>query len=127
MSAGAQLLAAGLGTTADAAEATRATNLPFLLLVDRDRRLYQALEARRMGPLDLLRPAVALGALRAWRGGHRQVGVTGDPTQLGATALLDRDAQVLEVRRARHPADHPPTDWIVDAVRREATRGRAAR
>lgn len=124
---GAQMIAAGLGTPIDAADATRSTSLPFLLLSDPDRALYGALEARRMGPLELFRPAVAIGALRAFARGHRQVGVTGDRFQLGATALVDREGRVAVVRRARHAADHPPTDWILDAVRREATRDAAAR
>ncbi|MFN8546516.1 MAG: AhpC/TSA family protein [Candidatus Eisenbacteria bacterium] len=124
---GAQMIAAGLGTPADAAQATRSARIPFLLLSDPDRALYRALEARRMGPLDLFRPAVAIGALRAFGRGHRQVGVTGDPFQLGATAVVDRDGRVVEVRRARHAADHPPLDWIAVAVRREATRDPGAR
>lgn len=115
-------MAAGLGTPSDAAEATRAGKLPFLLLSDPDRALYRALEARRMGSLDLLRPSVAVGGLRALLRGHRQTGITGDPFQLGATALVDRAGRVITVRRASHAADHPPVDWILAAVRTQATR-----
>jgi hypothetical protein len=112
--AGGQVIGVGMGTPARAAELARAERLPFPLLVDPGQDLYRALGARRMTPMDLLRPAVLTGALRAFRHGHRQTGVEADPRQLGAVAVVDRQG---DVRALRHIADQAAIEWIREAIR----------
>jgi hypothetical protein len=118
--AGGQVIAVGMGTPAMAADAAATGKLPFTLLVDPKMDLYRALEARRGGFLSMLSFEVLAGAFRAWRRGHRQSGVKGDPMQLGATAIADSKGEALALRLARDPADHPPIDWILDAIRSAA-------
>lgn len=120
--AGGQVIAVGMGTPAMAADAAATGKLPFTLLVDQNMDLYHALQARRGGVVSMLSFGVLAAAFRAWRRGHRQSGVKGDPMQLGATAVTDCAGELLAVRLARDPADHPPIEWILEAVRAAQTR-----
>jgi hypothetical protein len=89
--------------------------------VDRTGEAYRAVALRKTSFLRLLRPGLLLGVLRARREGHRQVGVHGDPWQLGGTILIAPGDRVLLAQRDEGPEDAAPLD---DALR--TLRGRAA-
>jgi alkyl-hydroperoxide reductase/thiol specific antioxidant family protein len=114
---GARVIAVGTGSAAQARHLMD-TGTPFPCLVDADRRLYRALDLRRVGWSTVLDPATYLNYWRAWRRGARQGDVTGDPRQLSGVALLDADGRLRWRHVSRTIGDYPPLPDVLAALRR---------
>lgn len=87
--------------------------LPFPLLVDPDRRAYEAFGLTKgsfwsvYGPRTLLRYASLL--LR----GRRLRKTEADPYQLGGDFVIDGEGVIRYAHRSRDPADRPSVDELV--------------
>jgi hypothetical protein len=96
----------------------RRLGLPFPVLSDEDRVAYRAYGLGRgpwwrvWGVATVRRYAALL------RRGRRLQRVRGDTLQLGGDAVVGRDGRLVYVHRSTGPADRPPVDDLVDAVRR---------
>jgi AhpC/TSA antioxidant enzyme len=93
--------------------------LPFPVLADEDRAVYRAYGLGR-GPWWRV---WGWSTLRRYgqllrRPGQRLQRVQGDTLQLGGDVVVGRDGRLVLVRRSTGPADRPPVDDLVAAVRR---------
>ena len=114
---GARVIAVGTGSAAQARRLMD-TGTPFPCLVDADRRLYRALDLRRVGLGTVLDPRTYLNYWRAWRRGARQGQVTGDPRQLSGVALLDAGGRLRWRHVSRTIGDYPPLTRVLAELRR---------
>lgn len=116
-SAGAELVAIGNGSPEEAGKLKKAKDLPFTLLTDPGRASYQAAGLRDSLAASLS-PRLALNGIRAWRQGFRQGRIQGSALQQGGVLVIDVGGEVLARHVSRTGGDHPPTQWILDALER---------
>jgi alkyl-hydroperoxide reductase/thiol specific antioxidant family protein len=96
--------------------------LPYPLLVDRDRRAYAAWGLGRASALKIWAdPRVWVRYLHAVAGGERPTRFGSDTLQLGGDFVVD-SAGLLAYARPQHTDDRPPVAVLLAAVE-EATRG----
>jgi NAD(P)-dependent dehydrogenase (short-subunit alcohol dehydrogenase family) len=112
---GAELAIVGNGGPSFAAAFREDQKLDGPLLVDPELRAYRAAGLRR-GRMELASPRMARNALRAWRGGHRQVGVQGDPWQLGGVFVIRPGGALVYRQASREAGDHAPVERILAAL-----------
>ena len=118
--AGVELVAIGNGTVEQAAEFVRSHELEGLaLLVDPERRVYEAAGARVGTLSQLVGPRVVLsGARRAAGAGQRQGRVIGHAAQLGGVLIVAPDGSVPYVHLAENASDLAPAEEVLEAARR---------
>jgi len=114
--AGAALVGIGNGTPAQAAALGAAARVPFPLYADPSRRSYRAAGLRRSW-VRVLDPRVFLSARKARRTGARQVGIQGDPWQLGGVLVFDASGRLVWRQQSRFPGDHAAPADILQALR----------
>ena len=78
---------------------------PGTIWVDTDLAAFRAVELPR-GAGKALSLNMVPNLVRAWRGGHRQAGVQGDPWQLGGALVVDTDGQILFKQISASAGDH---------------------
>ena len=61
--------------------------------------------------------------MRAWRGGHRQAGVQGDPWQLGGVFVVAASQSTHLAHISREAGDHAGSQDILEAVDRAVAAG----
>ena len=114
--AGAAALGISVGADFQAAWLTEHYRIPFPLLVDPKRRVYDALELPRklsvaLNPRGWAKYAAAIAH------GNRQGRVI-EPFQIPGLALLDSSAAPVWVHRGQALGDYPPLDDVLDRVLR---------
>lgn len=92
--------------------------LPYPVLSDEDRAVYRAYGLGRGPWWRVWGPATLRRYGQLLRRGRRLQRVGGDTLQLGGDVVVGRDGRVVMVHRSRGPADRPPVDDLVAAVRR---------
>lgn len=92
--------------------------LPFPVLSDEERAVYRAYGLGRGPWWRVWGWSTARRYATLLRRGRRLEAVRGDTLQLGGDAVVGRDGRVLYLYRSTGPADRPPVDDLVDAVRR---------
>lgn len=85
------------------------------VLVDPTLAAFRAAGLRR-GVGAVLTPGTVRSAWRAFRGGHRQRGVQGDPWQNGGVLVVRPDGSVPWSYASREAGDHPPPADILAAL-----------
>jgi peroxiredoxin len=113
--AGVRLVVIGNGLPEQARAFREEEGIPFELWVDPEMKAYRAAGLRR-GAANVFSLRSFGHILRAMRGGFKQSGVQGDPWQLGAVFLIDRDGRTLFEHFSREAGDHPPIQKIKQAV-----------
>lgn len=112
---GAAIVFVGNGLPAMAREfaAQNADGLP--VLSDPTKKTFE-LAGMRRGLSTVLRPSMLTNAWRAFRSGHRQTKVQGDPWQQGGAIVLGKDGVVLHAQRDCAAGD--AIDWsrVVAAI-----------
>lgn len=89
------------------------------VLVDPGLEAFRAFGLRR-GVWTNLNIRTAFGALRAYREGHRQVEVQGDPWQQGGVFVIDSTGRIRYSYVSRYAGDHPDPQVVVDALAKAA-------
>ena len=118
--AGAELVVVGNGSAKQAkaflAELADAGEpIDFPLLTDPGRRTYKAAGLKRsIGAT--LNPALLGNAVRAFKKGHRQQGVKGDPWQQGGVFVVTPDDRVVFEQVSRAAGDHADPGAVLAAV-----------
>jgi hypothetical protein len=88
------------------------------LLVDPDRKAYEAAGTRMAGVRGLFGPKVALRAARAVASERVMQGrVVGHPAQLGGVLVVARDGSVVWSHLASDAGDNPPNSRVLEAAR----------
>ena len=115
--AGAQVVLVGMGTPEDSAAFEMKFDVPFPLISDPKRQLYQAFGLRMVSTLELLSPSVAVKGILAITKGHT-VGIPiGDVRQLPGVFIINTDGRIVYSHFAGDPSDHPYPDTILEALK----------
>jgi hypothetical protein len=114
---GAHLVVIGNGLPAQARDMQEDLEFPGPVWIDAEMTAYRAAGLRR-GPTRTLSWRTLGHLVRAWRGGHRQVGVQGDPWQLGGTFVIAPPHEVHYAQISREAGDHPPVPDLLVALER---------
>ena len=102
----------------------RRHQLPFPLLVDRERRVYRAYGLERAAWWDVLQPRVWVRYGRLLLAGRRQEAPPGeDPLQLGGDFIVDPQGHLAFVHPCRDPTDRPAVDTLLAALQRPPAAG----
>lgn len=120
--AGAQAVAIGQGTGAEAARVARMLHLEYACLGDPERASYRALGLGRAGWWGLVvQPFLddPSGAARNVRDADLRASMSprSDVKQLGGVALIDRGGVLRYLHRAASPTDLPDTAELVERAR----------
>ena len=119
--AGVELVVIGQGTPRHASSFKDDHGLELTLLVDPDRKTYEAAGAKMAGVTDLFGPRVALRGLKAVASERVVQGRTiGHPAQLGGVLVIAQDGEVVWSHLANDAGDTPPNDVVLEAARRAA-------
>jgi peroxiredoxin len=114
--AGARVVLVAMGTPAESSAFTREHAVPFEMVCDPERKVYQAFDLEQMAPLGFLSPSVALKGVMAMAKGHG-IGVpVGDVRQLPGVFIIDSKGTIVFSHFAADPADHPAPDEILAAL-----------
>lgn len=116
-----ELVAIGNGTVEQAAAFVRSQGLDGLrLVVDPERRVYEAAGARVGTPSQLVGPRVMLAGARLAAGGSgaRQGQVIGHAAQLGGVLIVAPDGSVPYAHLAENAADLAPEEEVLEAARK---------
>ena len=113
--AGGELIVIGSGTLVQAREFAGNVAKGLRVLTDPELVSFRAAGLQR-SVLRTLSPRSAGNVLRAFRGGHRQKGVAGDPWQQGGTLVLGPHGVVRYHHVSKVMADHAPVREVLAAV-----------
>ena len=116
-----ELVAIGNGTVEQAAAFVRSQGLDGLrLVVDPERRVYEAAGARVGTLSQLVGPRVMLAGARLAAGGSgaRQGQVIGHAAQLGGVLIVAPDGSVPYAHLAENAADLAPEEEVLEAARK---------
>lgn len=117
--AGAPLAVIGQGTPANAAWFRREFELDIDLLVDADRRAYEAAGTKVATVGELVGPRMlARGLKRALGSGVIQGKIVGHPAQLGGLMLVTPGGAAPWVHLSDDASDYPPNDEVIEAIHR---------
>ena len=120
--AGVELAVIGQGTPRHASSFKEDHGLELTLLVDPDRKTYEAAGAKMAGVTDLFSPKVALRGLKAVAGERVVQGRTiGHPAQLGGVLVIAQGGEVVWSHLANDAGDNPPNSDVLDAAREAAS------
>ena len=109
-------MAIGMGDRNYARMFREDTSIDFPLLVDEQRRAYQAAELRSANLLHLLRSDNAAARKRAKAGGHKQHKLGQNPFQLGASFVFGPGDIDIFTHRAATFGDNAPIETILKAL-----------
>lgn len=115
---GADVVAIGMGIPAMAADFRDKQKVPFLLLVDRSKETYRALELRRGNLWDVAGPPAWMRAVKGLAAGHGVAVPQQDPYQLAATAVVAPGGELLFLHRAKTSADNAPVEDVLRVLDR---------
>ena len=106
----------GMGPPKESREFLEKFALPFLMVCDPNRKLYDAYGLKRMGTLGFLSPSLALKGLSALAGGNLVGMPEGDVKQLAGIFIIDNSGHVRFRHLSADPADFPPAEDVLAAV-----------
>ena len=122
--AGVNLVLVGQGDPAHAAHFKEKHHVELPLLVDGERRAYDAAGAKKATFNELLGARVVLkGIARGLKSGQRQGRTIGHPAQLGGVLVVATDGRVTWSHLADDASDNPPNDVVLEAARGAAAEG----
>ena len=111
-----KVLLISFGSSDEAREWRRETDVPFPILLDPDRRVYSAYGLGRSA-LRSWSPRTLAFYLRARLRGQRLPGARGDPHQMGGDFLVDRSGRLRLVHLSRDPIDRPVVATLLACAR----------
>jgi peroxiredoxin len=114
--AGARVVLVAMGTPAESSAFAREHAVPFEMVCDPERKVYQAFDLEQITPLGFFSPSVALKGVMAMAKGHG-IGVpVGDVRQLPGVFIIDSKGTIVFSHFAADPADHPAPNEILAAL-----------
>lgn len=120
--AGVRLAVVGQGRPEHAAHFRETQGVDLPMLVDTERRAYEAAGTKIATFGELLGPGVVLrGIRRGLKSGVRQGRTIGHPAQLGGVMIVKPDGTVPYVHLADDASDNPPNADVLEAARRAAS------
>lgn len=114
---GAQVVLVGMGTVEASAAFKEKFDIPFPIIADPNRKLYQAFDLKRMRTFGFFSPTMMIKGVSAITKGHR-IGVPqGDIRQLPGVFVIDAQGRIRYAHYADNPADHPDAGTILEALK----------
>lgn len=115
--AGARVVLVGLGTLEETAAFKSRFDVPFTMITDPHKALFNAFQLKQAGTKELLSLGMAAKGLSAMFRGHR-IGIPkGDVRQLPGVFIIDTGGRIRYSHYARDPADHPSAEDLLVRVR----------
>jgi len=114
--ASAGVVLVGMGAAESSEAFLEQFQLPFPLICDPDRKLYDLYGLKRMGALGFLSPTLALKSLTTVAVGHRAGMPRGDVRQLAGVFVIDTKGMVRYRHLSANPSDFPPARDVLKAV-----------
>jgi hypothetical protein len=112
---GVNLAAIGMGWPAMAANFKEEMNIPFPLLVDHDKKTYQALNMKHANPWNIYGPPVWIKGIQSILS-HGNKFPKQDPMQLGGIVVADKGGAILYTFRADASSEIAPVDEVLAAL-----------
>jgi peroxiredoxin len=114
---GAQVVLVGLGGVEETAAFKQRFEVPFPMIADPDRELFEAFRLKRASTGALLSTGMMARGLKAMAKGHG-IGVPkGDVRQLPGVFIIDTDGRIQFSHHASGPADHPQPESLLAVLR----------
>lgn len=114
--AGARVVLVGMGPPKESEAFLKKFRLPFIMVCDPERKLYEAYGLKRMGTFDFLSPTLALKSLSAVAKGNL-VGIPeGDVKQLAGVFIIDISGHIRSRHLSADPADFPTAEDVLAAL-----------
>jgi len=110
---GIRLVVVVQSTPKRAAEVHLKQSLPFMLVPDRERVLYQRFEVPRGGLKEFAAPAALMASIRATFKGHLHGKIEGDELQIPASFLLAADGSILFAHYGKDISDFGDVDELL--------------
>jgi peroxiredoxin len=114
--AGARVILVGMGTPAECTAFLEKFDVPFPMIADSQQALYREFHLKRMSPLGVLSPVVAIKGLAAMARGSGIGKPVGDVLQLPGTFVIDSSGRIVFSHQPAGPADHATPDTILKAL-----------
>jgi peroxiredoxin len=114
--AGARVVLVAMGTPSESSAFAREFSVPFEMVCDPERGVYQAFDLEQITPLGFFSPSVALKGVMAMAKGHGIGLPVGDVRQLPGVFIIDSKGTIVFSHFAADPADHPAPDEILAAL-----------
>ena len=113
--AGARVVVVGNGSVGSLGRMAEGKAEAVTFLTDPDKEAYQALSLLHgMGGLKGL--GMVTSGLRAWRAGHRQSRLQGDPLQQGGVFVIATGGAAIYEQRSTTAGDHADIESVLQAV-----------
>ncbi len=117
---GANVVLVGLGSAEQTAEFKERFDVPFAMVADPEKRLFEVFRLQQASAGSLFSAKMVLRGVTAMAKGHR-IGVPqGDVRQLPGVFIIDTDGRILFSHHASGPADHPSPETLLEALRADA-------
>lgn len=116
--AGARVILVGMGNSAECEAFQKKFNVPFPMISDPDRELYQQFNLQRMSPLSVFSPVLALKSIAVVARGHAIGKPQGDVLQLAGVFVIDTGGRIAFSHRSDNPADHAAPEAILETLAR---------
>lgn len=113
---GAMVVLVGLGNVDDTAAFKKRFEIPFTMIADPEKRLFEAFRLRQASSGSLLSAGTVVKGLKALAKGHG-IGVPqGDVRQLPGVFIIDSNGRIQFSHHASGPEDHPPAEVLLDVL-----------
>ena len=112
----ARVLLVGMGSPKGSKEFLKRFKVPFSMVCDPDRKLYNDYGLKRMGVLDFLSPSLALKSLSAVAQGNLVGMPEGDVKQLAGVFIINVSGVIQFRHLSADPADFPPAEDVLAAL-----------
>ena len=117
---GAVVVLVGLGNVEQTAEFKRRFDVPFPMIADPEKRLFEAFLLKQASAAALLSAKMLIRGVTAMAKGHG-IGVPqGDVRQLPGVFIINTDGRILFSHHAAGPADHPRPETLLAVIRADA-------
>jgi peroxiredoxin len=116
---GAEVVLIGLGDVEQTAEFKDRFNIPFAMIADPQKRLFEAFRLKQASTGAMVSAKMIFRGITAMAKGHG-IGVPkGDVRQLPGVFIIDTDGRILYSHHASGPADHPSPDVLLAVLSSE--------
>ena len=117
---GADVVLVGLGSIEQTAAFKERFDVPFPMIADPEKRLFEAFRLKQASAVALLSAKMVFRGVTAMAKGHG-IGVPqGDVRQLPGVFIIGTDGRILFSHHASGPADHPLPDVLLDVLSGES-------
>ena len=106
----------GMAPPKESKEFLERFEIPFPMICDPERRLYDSYGLKKMGVLGFLSPSLALKSLSALAGGNLVGMPEGDVKQLAGIFIVDNSGHVRFRHLSADPADFPSAEDVLGAL-----------